>query len=165
MNQNQNSPFEVNIKNREEDICRIPDKYIDQLLHDTHAGKLLWHKSRFDASSFEHSFRRIVVCLTYEIVDTRREKFTLTIRKCGDMHSQTMVAQHIVCIETSDELKDLWHAIKEYIECEQNDFAFNHMERYVEASKRDAFADELCSIVETACRDIIDLVKEQNDNQ
>lgn len=163
MNQNQNASFEVQIKSYEEDACRTPvDEYIEQLTHDTHNGKILWRHSYFE-TGYEHTWGRVVIRLTYEVPELGREKFTLSIRKAGNVRAPfTMVAQHVASTHSPDELRDLWQAIQEYINCEDSNLVFNYMDAYMAKSKSSAFSDELSSIVEEACRDIINLIKEQN---
>jgi hypothetical protein len=86
------------------------------------------------------------------------------MRRAGDVYASfTMVAQHHSCIEAPDELRDLWRAVQAYIECENSDFISRHIEDYIAHSESKGFSDELSSIVEEACRDIIKLVKEQKE--
>ncbi len=163
MNQNQNAPFEVHMKSYEEDACRTPvDEYIEQLTHDTHKGKIPWRKSHFDAGTYEHTWKRLVVKLSYEVPELGRERFTLSLRKAGDIHAPfTMVAQHVASTHAPDELRDLWQAINEFIDYENSHLVFDYMDAYIAKSKENAFSDELSLVVEEACRDIIKLVQEQ----
>lgn len=164
MNQNQSTPFEVHIKSYEEDCyCHSPvSKYIEHLLCSTQKGELAWRPSRAEIGAVEHRWGGVVVRLKYEIVDTRYERFTLSMRRAGDLYAAfTMVAQHHSCIEAPDELRDLWRAVQEYIECEQADFPFKHMEEYIASSNENSLTDELSAIVTSACREIIKLVNEQ----
>ena len=166
MNQNQNAPFDVHIKSYEEDACRTPvDEYIEQLTHDTHKGKILWRHSYFE-TGYEHTWGRVVIRLTYEVPELGRERFILSIRKAGNVRAPfTMVAQHVASIHAPDELRNLWQAIREFIDCEESNLVFRYIDDYMEKYKSSAFSDELVSILEEACSDIIRLVKEQNQKE
>lgn len=166
MNRNQNAPFEVQTKTREEDYrCHASpiDELVEQLTRDTHKGKINWRHSYFEPG-YEHTWGRVVIRLTYEVPELGRERFTLSIRKAGDVRAPfTMVAQHVASTHAPDELRDLWQAIKEYLECEDSNLIFRYMDEYMAKSKAGALSDEINSIVEDACRDIIKLVKEQKE--
>ena len=163
MNQNQHVPYEA-YTTIYEGHRTSTDVYLERLLQDTKNATIAWHPSRAEVGAVEHRWGGIVVRLKYEIADTRCERFTLSMRRAGDIYASfTMVAQHHSCIEAPDELRDLWRAVQEYIECENADFTSRHIESYIEHSQSKGFSDELSSIVEEACRDIINLVKEQKE--
>ncbi len=145
-------------KSYADDVCKTPvDDFIEQIIHDTHNGKLFWHKSRSDANTFEHTWGLVVVRLTYEM-DIERHVFTLSMRKSGEFCiPPTLVAQHVLSSMElhEDLLRDLWQAIQEYVEYEQSNFPFVHMERYIASSKEVSLTDELSAIITSACREII----------
>lgn len=162
MNQNQNASFEVQIKSYEEDACRTPiDAYINRLTCDTNNGKINWRPA-YCETGYEHTWGGVVIRLTYEVPELGCEKFTLAIRKAGNARAPfTMVAQHVASTHAPDELRELWKAIQEYINCEDSTLVFKYIDDYMAKSKATAFSDEINSIIEDACRDIIKLVQEQ----
>lgn len=149
------------------------EEYVKALLKDTRSGVLQWKKSRMYVTGYEFFYEGYIVQLAYTSRGgDEMDSIQLRLNRIGnlkDLGSLIMGVQaareKLLTPEEEDPLSLLWMAAEEQASRKRQETLFDHIDTYLSRSKQSNTADELVAVVEWACEELLDAIKEYRETQ
>lgn len=150
------------------------EEYVRALLRDTISGGLTWHASRaYCVPAYEFLYENNVIQMVFEEMNGgNKAKLTLYVNKIGNLSDiGSMVVQlqtdkqNFALPDEDDPLILLWRAVKAQATHAKEQIVFDHIDTYLSRSKQTPSADELVAVVEWACEELLDAIKDYRETQ
>lgn len=172
MTQNQiTAPAGVQINLRNDNKV---EEYVKALLRDTISGGLTWHASRaYCVPAYEFLYENNVIQMVFEEMNGgNKAKLTLYVNKIGNLSD---IGSMVVQLQTDkeaftssgedDPLILLWKAVKSQADQAKEKAVFDHIDTYLSRSNQLQPVNELITVVEWACEELLEAVKAYKEMQ
>lgn len=172
MNQSQTSVLQ---RTSFDSVCENKvESYVRALLRDTLSGGLKWYASKtYSVPAFEFLYESNVVQIVFaEMTDGKKVTLTLYVNRIGNLRD---IGSIVVQLQTDkeafaspgedDPLILLWRAVTEQADHAKEKAVFDHIDTYLSRSKQIPSAEELITVAEWACEELINAVKDYKTQQ
>lgn len=172
MNQSQTSVLQ---RTSFDSVCENKvESYVRALLRDTLSGGLKWYASKtYSVPAFEFLYESNVVQIVFaEMTDGKNVTLTLYVNRIGNLRD---IGSIVVQLQTDkeaftssgedDPLILLWKAVKSQADQAKEKAVFDHIDTYLSRSNQLQPVNELITVVEWACEELLEAVKAYKEMQ